>query len=64
MELLHLFSEIETFYPLSPFLISGLENWILKSPHRSTLNVLEWAPRESKVKELLALETDAQKTIC
>ena len=49
LELLYLFSEVETFYPLSPFLVSGLENWILKSPHQSPQNVLEWAPRESKV---------------
>ena len=49
MEQLYLMAEIENFYPLTPFLRSGLENWLIKHPSRNSLDILEWAPRDSKV---------------
>ena len=49
-------SEIEIFYPLSAFMKSGLEKWLIKNS-KENLNpedVLLWAPRDSKVR-ILAL---------
>ena len=42
-------SEIENFYPLSAFLRTGLENWIIHHKSPNTMDVLQWAPRDSKV---------------
>ena len=49
MEQLYLMSEIENFYPLSAFLRTGLENWIIHHKSPNTMDVLQWAPRDSKV---------------
>ena len=49
MEQLYLMSEIENFYPLSAFLRTGLENWINHHKSPNTMDVLQWAPRDSKV---------------
>jgi len=51
MEQLYLMSEIENFYPLSAFLRTGLENWIIHHKSPNTMDVLQWAPRDSKVFE-------------
>ena len=56
LEQLWLMSEIENFYPLSAFMKSGLEKWLIKNS-KENLNpedVLLWAPRDSKVR-ILAL---------
>ena len=49
MEQLYLMSEIENFYSLSAFLRTGLENWIIHHKSPNTMDVLQWAPRDSKV---------------
>ena len=55
LEQLWLMSEIENFYPLSAFMKSGLEKWLIKNSHEiNPLDVLLWAPRDSKVR-ILAL---------
>ena len=49
MEQLYLMSEIENFYPLSAFLRAGLENWIIHHKSPNNMDILQWAPRDSKV---------------
>lgn len=55
MELLFVMSEVENFYPLPHFLIDGLENWLLKHPKVDYKDVLEWAPKDSKVYQTYGL---------
>lgn len=61
MELLFVMSEVVNFYPLPNFLIDGLENWLLKHPKVNYKDVLEWAPRDSKVYQTFA--SKAQKEV-